>query len=314
MTNSSMTTLRQRLTSLAVALLILSLAGTTGCSVKGYTTRLLADALSQSGSTYASDEDIELVGAATPFALKSMELVLSEQPEHRDLLLAASRAFTQYAYLYVEWPAEQLEEHNLSEAYHQRERALHLYLRARDYGLRGLEVEYPGFSTELYTNPDSTIAQVKREDTELLYWTAVSWAAAVNAGKDDPYLVADIPVLELLIDRALELDEAFDLGSIHIFLIRYEMIRQGGHGDSVTRARKHFERALELTSGTLASPYLAWAEAVSVPRQDRAEFEQMLNLALEVDINKIPARRLENLAMQDKADWLLNRVDRYIAD
>ena len=93
-----------------------------------------------------------------------------------------------------------------------------------------------------------------------------------------------------------------------------EMIRQGDPGDSVTRARRHFERALELTSGTLASPYLAWAEAVSVPRQDRAEFEQMLNLALEVDINKFPARRLENLAMQDKADWLLNRVDRYIAD
>jgi hypothetical protein len=49
--------------------------------------------------------------------------------------------------------------------------------------------------------------------------------------KDIPDLVAQIPAMEALMDRALELDERFDRGAIHTFLVTYEMSRQGAPGD-----------------------------------------------------------------------------------
>jgi hypothetical protein len=80
----------------------------------------------------------------------------------------------------------------------------------------------------------------------LLYWTATAWAAAISLSKDAPELVAQIPTMEALIDRALELDESYGQGAIHTFLVIYEVSRQGAPGDPAARARKHFERALVL--------------------------------------------------------------------
>jgi len=292
----------------------LALSVVSGCSIRGYTTGLVADALSNSGTIYASDEDIELIGAATPFALKTMELILAEQPTHRGLLLSLSKAFTQYAYLYVEWPAEQMDEQDVAAAYRLRSRARRLYIRARDYGLQGLDVRYPGFAERLRKEPGNTLVGTSADDVALLYWTAASWGAAIALGKDDPYLLADLPLVDMLINKALELDDSFDQGSIHTFLIRYEMGRPGLTDDAVLRARNHFNRAVELSAGTMASPYLALAEAVSVATQNRKEFERALNYALAIDVEAYPERRLENLAMQEKARWLLDRVEDYISE
>ena len=68
-------------------------------------TNAVADAMADNGAVYAADDDMELVGAAVPFGLKTMEGLLAEVPEHRGLLLAAARGFTQYAYAYVALPA-----------------------------------------------------------------------------------------------------------------------------------------------------------------------------------------------------------------
>lgn len=70
-TNAERLTSRCRglLIRIATAALLLSLITEVGCSVKGYTTRLAADALSQTGTTYASDEDLELVSTFLPRVL-----------------------------------------------------------------------------------------------------------------------------------------------------------------------------------------------------------------------------------------------------
>ena len=120
--------------------------------------------------------------------------------------------------------------------------------------------------------------------------------------------MADQPILEALIDRALELDEAFGAGAIHTFLITYESARQGASGDPAVRSRRHFDRAVEITKGQAASPYVSLAEAVSLAKQDKAEFEKLLGQAVAIDPNSKPEWRLENMIMQNRARWLLGRV------
>lgn len=283
--------------------------GTTGCSVKRFAINKLGDSLANSGTTYAADNDPELVGQALPFSLKLVEGLLAESSKHRGLLFAAASGFTQYAYAYVQQDADVIENLDLDKSAALRTRARRLYLRGRDYGLRGLDARHDGLSQELRRDPQAAVRVARKEDVPLLYWTAASWGSAIGVSKDDPNLIADQRIVEALIDRALELDPDFDSGAIHGFLITYETARQGAKGDPAARARLHFDRAVALTKGQLASPFVSLAEAVSVQNQDRAEFESLLTRALAVDPDARPEWRLVNLIVQRRARWLVERTD-----
>ena len=292
---------------LLVALLLAVTAA--GCSFKRVAVNKLGDALSGGGNTFASDEDPELVKAAVPFSLKLMESLLAESPQHRGLLSATASGFTQYAYAFVQQDADELEEKDFAAAEAMHLRARRLFLRARNYGLRGLEGAHPGFEKNLRADPKAAVAAARRADVTLLYWTGAAWAAAIAQGKDQPALLAELPLMEALIDRAAELDESFGHGALHSFLIVYEGSRVAGTGDPEARSRQHFARAIELSGGGQAAPYVALAETSSVKNQNLAEFQKLLRQALAVDPDARPEWRLANLVAQRRARWLLGRTD-----
>ena len=280
----------------------------SGCSIKRMAVNKVGAALAGSGTTFASDDDPELVKAAVPFSLKLMEGLLNQSPRHEELLLATASGFTEYAYAFVQQDADELEDKDLAAAEEMRGRARRLFLRARNYGLRGLEVRHKGFEKALRADPKQAVRAAKLKDVPLLYWTAVSWAGAISLSKDNPDLIAEMPAVEAMMDRALALDEAFDDGAIHSFLITYEMSRPGGTGDPAARSRQHFERALALSQGMQAGPMVSFAEAVCVQKQDLKQFEDLLHQALAINPDAKPEWRLVNLVMQRRANWLLSRA------
>jgi predicted anti-sigma-YlaC factor YlaD len=288
---------------------LLVVLGGTGCSVKRLAINQLGDALSNGGGTFATDDDPDLIRDAAPFSLKLMESLLVEAPEHRELLQALASGFTQYAYAFAQHPADEVEDKDLAAASAGRVRAKRLYLRARDYGLRGLEVRHPGFEKALRANPATAVRVTKKADVHLLYWTAASWAAGISLSKDSPDAIADLPLAAALIDRALALDEKFDHGAIHSFLIAFELARPGAGPDAVARARRHFARAVELSGGGQAGPFVSLAENVAVKQQNAAEFKALLDQALAVKVDAHPEWRLVNTIMQRRAKWLLGRMD-----
>ena len=54
---------------------------------------------------------------------------------------------------------------------------------------------------------------------------------------------------------------------------------------------------------------VALAEAVSIQKQDLAEFRSLLNKALALNVDAKPEWRLANLIAQRRARWLLSRTD-----
>jgi predicted anti-sigma-YlaC factor YlaD len=281
----------------------------SGCSVRRTAVNKVGDALAGGGTTFASDDDPELVKAAVPFSLKLMESLLNENPRHEGLLLAASSGFTQYAYAFVQEDADEQEDKDLAAAEEMRGRARRLYLRARNYGLRGLEVRHKGFEQTLRADPKRAVRLATVKDVPLLYWAAVSWAGAVSLSKDNPDLIAEMPIVAAMMDRALALDEAYGDGAIHTFLITYEMSRPGGTGDPAARSRQHFERALALSKGLQAGPMVSFAEAVCIQKQDLKQFDALLQQAVTIDVDVKPEWRLANLVMQRRAKWLQSRTD-----
>jgi len=282
---------------------------TGGCSISKFAANRAGDALSGSGTAFGSDDDPELIRAAVPFSLKLMESLLAETPEHEGLLLSTCSGFTQFAFAFVEQDADVVAVGDFDAAKTHYARARRLYLRARDYGLRGLAVRYPKLRGQLSADPGTALARTTRKDVPLLFWTAAAWAKAITLSKDNPELLADLPIVEAMIDRALALDEGFDRGAIHSFLIAYEMVRPRGEGQPAERSRRHFDRAVELSKGAAAGPFVSFAEATCVSAQDRKTFESLLKHALEIDPDRVPEDRLVNLIMQQRARWLLSRAN-----
>ena len=297
------------MTRIWMALLMASVVALSGCSFKRIAANEVGNALAGSGNTFGSDDDPELVRAAVPFSLKLMESVLEATPRHEALLLATASGFTEFGYAFVQQDADEMEGKDLAAAEALRVRARRLYLRGRDYGLRGLEVRHHGITARLRADPKKAATQAAIKDVPLLYWTAAAWAAAISVSKDNPDLIADLPVVAAMMERALELNEGFDAGAIHSFFITYEMSRAGGTGDPAERAKRHFERAVELSGGGQAGPYVSLAEDVCVQKQDLKGFRVALDKALAIDANAKPEWRLLNLVMQRRAKWLLSRTD-----
>ena len=284
------------------------LLASAGCSIRSLAINALAKSLAASGDVFASDEDPELVRDATPFALKTMETLLAEKPKHKGLLLSACRGFNQYAYAFVETEAEELEEVDYPAASREYDRALKLYLRARDYCLRSLELESPGIRRHLETLPETAVQDFGEELVPLLFWTGASWGGAISLGQDRPEIVVDLPAVRALIGRVLELDEAYDRGAVHAAMIVVEALPEA-MGGSPERARQHFQRAVELSGGLDAGPYVILAESVSVAAQDWREFESLLEQALAIDPDGEPGLRLANTIAQRRARRLLDRVE-----
>jgi predicted anti-sigma-YlaC factor YlaD len=280
-----------------------------GCSVQRFAVNRVGDALAGGGIAFASDDDPELVKAAAPFSLKLMETLLAENPRHEKLLLATASGFMQYAYAFVQQEADKAADIDFAESERLNRRVRGLYLRSRDYALRGLELRHRGIVDKLRQDPEAALRVAGKSDVPLLYWMAASWGAAISVSKDDPDLIADQPIVEALIDRALELDAEFGSGAIHAFLISYEMARQGAEGSPEKRSREHFRQAIAMSQGQLVGPYVTFAESVCVQQQNVDEFTTLLGEALAVDVDARPEWRLENLVMQERAGWLLAKTD-----
>ncbi|MGE5234662.1 MAG: TRAP transporter TatT component family protein [Acidobacteriota bacterium] len=281
----------------------------SGCAaVRRAAIHSVARSLAGGGEAWASDDDPQLVRDATPFALKTIESLLAEDPRDPDLLRAAARGFTEYAYAFVDTDARELEIRDYAAAQAERERARRLYLRGRDYGLRGLEVSHPGIAAALQRHPTQAVAACGRADVALLYWSGAAWGGAVSVGKDHPELLADLPAVRALLERALALDEGFEHGAIHAALLPLDALSPA-MGGSPERAARHYERALALSGGKDAGIYVTWAESVAVARQDRKGFDAALASALAIDPDAQPATRLANLVAQRRARALKARED-----
>ncbi len=293
------------------ALVLLAGVLNSGCSVRTVAVNGLAGALAAGGDIYASDDDPELVAAAVPFGLKTIEALLGETPKHDGLLQAATSGFTQYGYAFVQAEADFVEAKDLARATALRARARKLYARALRYGLRGLEVRHPGFEAGLRDDAlrEKTLAAATKADVPLLYWTGAAWGAAISLSKENADLTADQGLVEALERRALALDETFGQGSIHDFFIAFEGGRPAAAGGSVERALGHLGRAIALSGGKRAAPYVSFAETVSVGTQNRADFEALLKRALAIDPDAVAELRLANTVSQRRAAWLLARAD-----
>jgi predicted anti-sigma-YlaC factor YlaD len=294
------------------ALTVAVTLGLAGCSLKTIAMRSLADTVAEPGGVYNRDDDPELVKDAIPVMLKIMEQLADGLPDHKGIHLALTRTFTAYSVGFIGDEGDRLNETNVERARVVYARAKRMSLRARGYGLKGLEIAVPGFTAAFNSTSRearaASLAKVQKADVALLYWTGAALGSAISVAKDDMALVGELPKVEQLMKRAIELDEAFDEGALHEFYISYE-----GAKDPKAAA-KHLQRARELSKNKKLAPLVSYAEAVCVETQNKKEFTRLLNEVVAFDADADAEHRLVNTLAQRRARWLLSRTSDLFAE
>jgi hypothetical protein len=296
--------------SVVLALLVIVVSS---CSINAVALNMVSDAVTGgSAGAFRSDNDPELVGDALPFALKMYDTLLEQNPDHQGLVLTTSSAYVTYANAFLQTPASMLPFHEYEQEERLKARAKNLYLRGRDIALDGLDRKYPGFAVALENDEYAAVLElVDESDVGLLYWAGAGWMGAFSLDAFDLRLSMTIPRAAALMERAFMLDEDYDNGAIHTFYVSYYGSLPPALGGSVKKAELHFQRAVEISGGRLAAPYLAVAEAVALPDQDLERFTALMETILAIDVDANPNNRLANTIHQRKASWYLDNLEEF---
>ena len=284
----------------------------SSCST--FAVHTVAGFLAGSGQStvFTGEDDPELARDALPFAMKTYESLLEADPRNAPLALATGRAFAGYAFAFVQAPSDQLPLEQVEEQRAMHQRAKKLFLRARDYVLQGLEIRRPGFTAALdREGVQAALRLTRKEDSDYLYWAAAAWLGAFGADPFDFVQIVAVPRAVAMLQQVDAWDDAYGAGAVHEIFISFYGGAPADLGGGEQKARASFARALALSKGMRAGPYIALATSVSVKNQDAAEFRELLGKALAIDVNADIPDRLVNIINQRKARWLLDHVDDY---
>jgi predicted anti-sigma-YlaC factor YlaD len=268
----------------------------SACSPSHLVLNRMADELASQGQ--AQEDDLVLAREASAFYLKLSESILRQTPDHVALGEAVAGGFTQYAFAFVAFEAERLETQDAKAAQRLRERARRLYFRAHHHAMATLEQRQPGFAKDLASG---ALQRLDGDQVGLAYWAAASWGGFISLSKDQPDVVADLPLAVRLARLAWAREPGHGQGALASLMGSFEASRPGGQRQEAAR---FFDQAEAFGGGRNAGVFVARAEALT--DGDRPAFERLLHQALAASAARPD---LGNQLMRERAQWLLDTAD-----
>lgn len=268
----------------------------SGCSSRRMAVQATLPLISSQIVSMQEERDVGLAEKAIPASLKMLEGLGKEDPDNVWILENLAEGFCGYAFSFL----EDVEP----------ERASGLYLRGKNYALRALEIQsgkkWSGLSLDEFSK---RLKEVDLSQQAALFWTGQCWGSWLSLNLDSVEAFSDLPRVEKLMNRTLELDPGFHHAGPHLFLGAFYGGRSRMLGGNPDKARNHFEQALKITGGKYLLIPLLYSKTYAVQNQDKELFEAQLKRLIETSADVLPEQRLANQVAKKKAEILLGKID-----
>ena len=242
-------------------------------------------------------EDVLIVRDGGPAYLIAIDGLIQGDPDNPMLLLAGARLYAAYAGAFVSDP----------------ERAQRLTRRAKNYGERALCIRRHSLCDSAALPFDvfeRRLARTKTKDVVALYGLGSAWASWIQANSGDWNAIADIPKVQAIMERVVELRPAYEAGGAHLYLGVLYTLRPESMGGKPELGRRHFESAIELSRGRNLTAQLLFARQYARLVFDRPLHDRLLNDVVNADPNA-SGYTLSNVLAQEEARELLADADEY---
>ncbi|MFZ5515103.1 MAG: TRAP transporter TatT component family protein [Candidatus Zhuqueibacterota bacterium] len=265
------------------------------CSVQRLAVRSMSGILQDNLTALYEETDLVLAEQAITSDLKLLEGLIKSDPENEHLLLMACQGFSAYAMGFVE-DTDPV-------------RAQRLYLRGKNYGLKILSKH--SRIQDALTGPiekfQSVVTKFSKNELPALFWTANSWGSYINLNMDNPGALVDLPRVQLLMNRVIELDESYYFGSAHLFFATLYAVRPPILGGDLKKAAHHFDVCFKYADEKFLLPYAYYAKYYLTRQFEQEQFRNTLNKVLEAPEDILPGQQLPNAIAKQKAKQLLAR-------
>lgn len=241
--------------------------------------------------------DLNLVREGTPTLLLMLDGLIADNPDNRKLLLTATQAYSSYASTLYE----------LGEI----ERAATLSIKARDYGLALLCLT-PTLQENIHAPLDNfsgCLVAFQKSNVPSLFWAGYGWATWIRLQNGAPAALADLPKVEQIMLRVVDLDETYYYGAAHIFLGYYYGSRPEMLGGNLEKSRSHFERALQIADRNFLLAQVSFAESYARLSYNRELFENLLTEVLSYPQKNDSDLATSNQLAKSRARTLLAQID-----
>ncbi|RLJ18553.1 hypothetical protein DJ030_11200 [bacterium endosymbiont of Escarpia laminata] len=268
----------------AFGLFLLLISGCTSMA-----TNRLAGNLS---SAMLNQSDPEIVRSGAPAYLLLLDSLIADDGDDPALLFAGARLYSAYGGGLVSDTA----------------RRKGLADKALDYASRGLCQSQPDICAAMdkpFIEFEPNVLKVDSWDIEGLYVFGTSWAGWIQANLDDWNAIAELPKIEAVLQRVIDLDPAYEAGRAHLYLgvIRTQLPPALGGKPEI--GRKHFELAIRYSKGKDLMAKVEFAR-----RYARLLFNQELHDHLLHEViaanPSVPGLTLSNVIAQRQAREMLN--------
>ena len=238
--------------------------------------------------------DLQLLQDGVPSLLLLLDGLIASDPDNERLLMTAAKAYGAYAtVLYEEGQVE---------------RAVTVSSKAKEYGINLLK-QLPGLqniNNNTLGDIDQSLGKISPGRVGSLFWGTYGWAIWIQYQEGAPAAMADLPIVEQIMLRVVELDESYYYGGAHIFLGAYYGSRPQMFGGNPEASRQHFERALALNDRLFLLTHVAYAETYARTMFDRELYLELLTEVIEKPLadsdmassNKVAKVKAEKLIVQ----------------
>ena len=184
-------------------------------------------------------------------------------------------------------------------------RAQRMSKKAFDYARRATCAQDPALCARIEKDVEGFATVVKTDPhVDLMYSLAAAWAGYLQSHSDDWGAVADLPKVEALLDRVVELDPRHDQGQAYMYLGVLNSVRPASVGGKPELGRSYFEKAVEISGGKNLYAKTLEAEFYARLVFDKDLHDKLLNDVLAADVNA-PDLTLINTLAQERAKKLL---------
>jgi len=243
------------------------------------------------------NSDLATVKDGGPAYLIMVDAFVMDDPSNPELLGSASNLYSTYCEVFVTDEA----------------RILRLTGKAFNYALRAAcesNKELCGLDRMSSEAFDLKISSTGVSDTEALYTLGSAWAGWISARSCSIKAFAQIPRIETIMKRVVELNENHGDGSAPLYLGALAMILPPAVGGKPEVSRHHFERALELSGTKNLMARVLYAKKYARPMFDRELHDRLLKEVLALPA-EIAGYTLINTLAKEQAQKLLDSGDDY---
>lgn len=276
--------------------LLLMTVSATGCGrIIIYSARPLVDDINRS---FMQQQDVDLAEQGTPTFLLLLDGLIVHSPKDKTLLLSGAKAYSSYTTAFV------------GDKYPERNKIL--AEKAREYAFRAFSLHNRKFA-KAKDKPHSEfvtyLPSFGEKDVHYLFYVATCWAGWIQANSESWDAIADLPKVQSLFKRTIELDESFYYGASHTFMGVLLTIRPPSLGGRPEEARKHFERALELGQGRFLPTYVMYAKHYAKLVYKEKLFYDLLEKVLDSPMDEVSELILINRLARRQARDLIDDAD-----